>query len=109
MYQYSTSIQDAMKYVEEHFTQRISLEQVADSVYLSRAYFSALFRKETGKKFSTYLQEVRLEKSSAMLRDGRMSIQEIADRTGFFDAAHFSRAFKERYGVTPFEYRKTRR
>lgn len=109
MYQYSTSIQDAMKYVEEHFNQRISLEQVADSVYLSRAYFSALFRKETGKKFSTYLQEVRLEKSSAMLRDGRMSIQEIADRTGFFDAAHFSRAFKERYGVTPFEYRKTRR
>lgn len=105
---YSASVRKVIGYVEEHFGERISLEQVADAVFLSRPYLSTLFKKETGKKFSSYLQEVRLEKSRTMLREGRLSVGEIAEQAGFFDSAHFSRAFKEHYGCSPMEYRKMR-
>ncbi len=106
--QYSAPVKEVMRYVEEHLGERISLEQVADAVFLSRPYLSTLFKKETGKKFSSYLQEVRLEKSCIMLRNSRLSIGEIAEQAGFFDSAHFSKVFKEHYGCSPLEYRKTR-
>ncbi len=108
LHQYSAPVREALAYVENHFGERISLEQVADAVYLSRPYLSTLFKKETGKKFSSYLQEVRLAKSCPMLKDTSMSIGEVAEKAGFFDAAHFSRVFKEKYGCTPIDYRKAK-
>ena len=95
--------------MEENYGEKISLEQVAAAAFLSRSYASALFKKETGEKFSDYLQRVRIEKSCGLLRDSSLSIQETAERTGFFDAAHFSRVFKEKMGMSPMEYRKKRR
>lgn len=106
--QYSASVKEVMKYVEGHMGERISLEQMADKVFLSKPYLSTLFKKETGRKFSSYLQEVRLEKSRTLLMDTRLSIGKIAEQVGFFDSAHFSRAFKEHYGCSPLEYRKTK-
>lgn len=105
---YSTSVQKILKYVEEHYGERISLAQISESIYLSQSYVSTLFKKETGKKFSNYLQEVRMKKSRKMLLDTQLSIQEIAVRSGFFDAAHFSHVFKEWYGLSPLEYRKAK-
>lgn len=106
--QYSAPVKEVMRYVEEHLGERISLEQMADAVFLSKPYLSTLFKKETGKKFSSYLQEMRLEKSSVMLKNSRLSIGEIAEQAGFFDTAHFSKAFKEHYGCSPLEYRKSK-
>lgn len=77
-------------------------------MFLSKPYLSTLFKKETGKKFSSYLQEVRLEKSRNLLQNSKLTIGEIADEAGFFDSAHYSRAFKEHYGCSPLEYRKTK-
>lgn len=106
---YSPPIQELLRYVEEHYGERISLAQVSEAIYLSQSYVSTLFKKETGKKFSSYLQEVRLEKSREMLSETRLSVQEISARAGFFDISHFSRAFKDRYGLPPLEYRKTKK
>ena len=106
--QYSAPVKEVMRYVEEHLGERISLEQMADAVFLSKPYLSTLFKKETGKKFSSYLQEMRLEKSSVMLKNSRLTIGEIAEQAGFFDTAHFSKAFKEHYGCSPLEYRKSK-
>ena len=105
---YSAPVKEVMRYVEERFGERITLEQVAEEVFLSKPYLSTLFKKETGKKFSSYLQEVRLEKSRSLLQNTRLAIGEIAEQAGFFDSAHFSKAFKERFGCSPLEYRKTR-
>lgn len=104
----SPAVQKIMRYVEEHYGERISLEQVASAAFLSRSYASVLFKKETGEKFSDYLQRIRIEKSCGLLKNTSLSIQETADRTGFFDTAHFSRVFKERMGISPIEYRKNR-
>lgn len=105
---YSTPVQKIVNYVEDHYGERISLAQISEFIYLSQSYVSTLFKKETGKKFSNYLQEVRIKKSSEMLLDTRLSIQEIAVRSGFFDTAHFSHVFKEYYGLSPLEYRKAK-
>ena len=79
---------------------------MADHVHLSRAYLSMLFKRDTGQHFSAFLQRVRLEAACGLMAGRDLSIQEIADRTGFFDASHLSRAFKARYGCSPKQYRK---
>ena len=84
------------------------MEEVAEAVHLSRTYLSILFKKETGEKFSDYLQKIRLNKACQLLQDTNQQIAEIAENTGFFDAAHFSRVFKEHYTISPAEYRKRR-
>lgn len=103
---YSGPIQEIMDYVERHYGEKILMEDIAEKIHLSRTYISVLFKKETGEKFSDYLQRIRLENSCILLRDTRLSLQEIAEKTGFFDLAHFSRAFKESYKCSPSEYRK---
>lgn len=104
--QYSSQIQDIVNYIDEHYMERIVMEDIAREVHLSKTYISALFKKETRERFSEYLQRVRLENSCRLLKTTKLSIREIADRTGFSDAAHFSRVFKERYQMSPLEYRK---
>lgn len=103
---YSQPIQEVMNYVEAHYFEKILMENIAEKVHLSRTYISVLFKKETGEKFSDYLQRIRLENSCVLLKNTKLSMQEIAEKTGFFDSAHFSRAFKEHYKCSPIEYRK---
>lgn len=103
---YTPAVRQAMQYMRENYSKKITLDEVADHVHLSRAYLSMLFKKETGQKFSFYLQKVRLEAARGLMACRDLSIQEIADRAGFFDASHLSRAFKARYGRSPMEYRK---
>lgn len=104
--QYSKPIQEIVNYIEIHYKEKIVVENIAEMIHLSRTYISVLFKKETGEKFSDYLQRIRLEKSCEFLENTKLSIQEIAENTGFFDSAHFSRAFKDRYQCSPIEYRK---
>lgn len=103
---YSDSIKKVIEYVNMHYQERIVMEDVAEAVHLSRAYLSLLFKKETGEKFSDYLQKIRLKKACLFLKNTGLQINEIAEQTGFFDAAHFSRVFKEHYSISPAEYRK---
>lgn len=105
---YSTPVQKIMEYVANHYAEKISLELIAEQVHLNRTYVSSVFRKETGKKFSDYLQKVRLDASKALLQsNSEMTLQSIAEQTGFCDAAHLSRVFKEHYGISPIEFRRT--
>lgn len=105
---YSDAINSVLDYINEHYQEHIVMEEVAEEVHLSRTYLSILFKKETGEKFSDYLQKVRLDKACRLLQDTNQQISEIAENTGFFDTAHFSRVFKEHYAISPAEYRKRR-
>ena len=66
-----------------------------------------LFKQETGVSPIRYTMERRLEKALILLGDSRLSMEEIAKKTGFADRYHFSKAFKSRYGQTPVQMRKT--
>lgn len=96
----------ALSYIEEHYREDINLEDIAKHVCVSKTYFSSIFKKETGKNFSLYLLDFRLEKACELLRQSEEKIYNIAYDVGFQSHNYFNNIFKERYGMTPKEYRK---
>ncbi len=99
-------MQKALKYLEEYYTQDITLDQISCEVNLSRFYFSRLFRKTTGMNFNTYLNRIRADKAEELIRDTRKSILEIAYETGFVSIRTFNRSFKAIKGITPHSLRQ---
>ncbi|WP_334136915.1 response regulator transcription factor [Muricomes intestini] len=96
----------AIEYIRENYMKEISLDDVAKYVCVSKTYFSSMFKKEAGQKFSLYLLDFRLEKACVLLRQGNKKIYNIAYDVGFQSHNYFNNIFKERYGMTPKEYRK---
>ena len=98
-----------MAFVAANFTSDISLDDVADSVYLTPGYFSKLFMRISGKSFIRYLTEQRVEHARLLLATTDQSVTEIAFASGFGSFSAFSRAFRACCGVTPGEFRKQER
>ena len=96
----------ACAYVRESYAGTVTLESAAAAVHLNAAYFSKLFKRETGKNFSEYVAEVRMEKAKELLSRGRMNISEVAFAVGFSDVQYFSKTFKRCTGFRPSEYRE---
>ena len=99
-------IRVAQEYIVSHYSEALKLETVAEIVFLSPAYFSSLFKEETGRSFVNYLTDYRLEKAKDMLRGSRASVQEIASSVGYSDQRYFSKLFRQTVGIKPTEYRK---
>lgn len=98
-------INQAKRYIKEHYAEGISLEEVSSQVGFSSSYFSTLFRKETGKNFLEYLMDVRIEEAKVLLRESRMTIEMVAKSVGVNDYKRFSKMFKKNTGISPKEYR----
>lgn len=99
-------IRQAKEYVEEHYAEKILLEDIAIIVDLNPVYFSALFKKETDMNFSTYLSTVRMEHAKKLLIDTNDTIAAIGDAVGYADQKYFSQLFKKIVGVKPAIYRR---
>lgn len=99
-------VRQAKQYVDVHFAEKITLEDIAEIVELNPVYFSVLFKKETGMNFSAYLVNVRMETAKQMLRDGNETIAAIAEQVGYKDSRYFSQIFARTVGVKPALYRK---
>lgn len=97
-------VEKAVAYINAHYRQSISLEDIAAFVDLSPAHLSRLFKKEMGRTVIEYLTLVRIEAAKRMLRLGK-TIEEVATATGFSEVTYFSRVFKREVGVTPGTYR----
>jgi two-component system, response regulator YesN len=100
------SIQRAKKYIEENYTKKITLNQVADMVFLNPSYFSIQYKKETGLNFVDYLKELRISKAKELLKRFDLKIYEIGNLVGYEDATYFANTFKSCTGITPLEYRR---
>ena len=99
--------EQVVSYIEDHYSEKISLDQIAENMYLSPFYISRIFKGETGYTPIRHLINLRLEKAKALLEGGYQgSIQEVAALVGYDDAYHFSKLFKKRYGVSPSQARK---
>lgn len=94
------------EYIEAHYQENITLNDIADIVFLNPAYLSAMFRKETGQTLTQYLIHVRMGRAKEMLRNPGKSVGEIACAVGYQDERHFSKLFTRMTGVKPTEYRK---
>lgn len=99
-------ILDTIEYVKNNYGKKILLEEVAEKFGFNPNYFSEIFKKETGKNFSVYLLEVRMEAAKVLLRDSQETVYEIASQVGYKDAKFFSQQFTKVVGVKPKEYRR---
>lgn len=87
----------------------ITREELASQVFLSPDYMAKVFKKETGKRISDYLSEVRLQEAKCLLTDTTRSISDIASSLSYANFSGFSRMFKSETGLSPAEYRKKHR
>lgn len=92
-------------YIEENYTEDLSLSDVARAMHYSDPYFCNIFKKCFNKSFIMYLTELRIEKSKILLKDATVNIKEISDKVGFQDSNYYAKVFKRMEGMTPSEYR----
>jgi two-component system response regulator YesN len=98
---------NALKYMEDHYSDDLNLEAVAQQVYVSPGYLRTLFKQELQKNFVDSLHEIRVAKAKELLRGGRAKIYEVAMRVGYHDEKYFSQIFKRIAGITPNQYRES--
>ncbi|MGM0878176.1 MAG: AraC family transcriptional regulator [Bacillota bacterium] len=101
-------ITKTLSYIQHHFRERLTLEQVAKEAQLSPTYFSKYFSKATGIAFQSYLQELRLQFAKSLIKSSELPITEICYACGFNTLTHFNRSFKQKYGKSPRTYRKNK-
>ena len=102
----SRYIRDALFLLHKDFCREVSLLATAEKVGLSPAYFSDLFRRETGVSFKAYLDNLRLSYAAKLISHTALSVKEVCFRAGFSDYANFSKRFKGRYGASATDFRK---
>ena len=96
----------AKAFVDEHYAEKIVLEDLADIVGLNAVYFSVLFKKETDMNFSQYLIWVRMEKAKELLRGTNETVAAIGEQVGYKDSRYFSQTFTKVVGIKPALYRR---
>ena len=95
-------VEQIVNYFEEHYNEKISLERIAQNMYLSTFYISKIFKSETGDAPIRHLINIRLEKAKEILEQTpNLSIKEIAAKVGYEDVYHFSKQFKKHFGISP--------
>lgn len=99
-------IQEAEKYILQHYADNLTLQSVASEVHVTPVWLSKLFKKEKKQTFLEYLTEVRMENSKAMLGEVQYKIYQISSLVGYKDPVHFTKLFKKYTGLTPKEYRR---
>lgn len=99
-------IQKAVSYIEQHYAERCSLQDVAAHVFLNHKYLGHLFKRERGESFIDFVTRIRLERAAIYLSNSGLSITHIARCCGYDDPNYFSTVFRKKYQLTPNEYRK---
>lgn len=101
----SSLIQGIQTFIEENVTRDISLQTIAEKVFLHPVYVSKVYKLETGENVSDYVQRVKMKKAEYMLKMSNEKIYEIAAQLGYQRPHSFIYAFKKIFGITPQEYR----
>lgn len=100
-------IQEIVEDVRGRLNESITLRDIANRFSFSPNYLGLLFKEETGQNFSDYVIAMRMEKARDLLVNTKLKIYEIASQAGYQYLPYFSRQFKDTYGMTPLEYRRT--
>ena len=102
---YMGYVTQALKYIDQHYQEEISIREIAEHIGVSGDYFSRQFKQVTGIAPVEYLRRFRFARAMELLAAGE-SVTEVSQKVGFRNLCHFSREFKNQLGVTPSQYRK---
>lgn len=100
------SIQYIIDYINQHFSEKITVKFLCSLINMSESNFNKLFKKQTSFSPIEYLINVRLKKAKKYLRETNYIITDIALKCGFYSASHFSSCFMKQLGITPSDYKK---
>ena len=104
---YNTFSVSIIRWIETHFHQRCSLDDIAREMGCSRGHASRRFHEETGGTIQEYLMMRRIRQACELLLHTNSSVREIAEQVGFSEYAWFITCFRKNMGKTPLQYRKT--
>lgn len=97
-------LMEIMNYIQANY-QNVSLSEMAEHFHLSEPYLSKYIHEKSGKTFGDIVNNVKLKKAKTLLKNGTMTVENIAAAVGFPNVEHFSRVFKKKMGMTPIQYR----
>lgn len=106
VYEVNEYFHQTLVYINNHFTEQLSLNDLAKRVNLTPEYLSRLFKKHSGQSISNYVSEIRLNYAYNLVINSQIPINEISDSSGYNSYPHFIRTFKEKYGDSPNRLRK---
>lgn len=103
---YSSHVKDTIDYINSHLSLQLNTKYMAERLFISKSSLNRRFKEETGVTISNYIDDLVFMKAEKMLLKTDLSLSKISAILGFCDQFYFSRRFKERYGITPSQYRK---
>jgi response regulator receiver protein len=99
-------VKKAVEHVHSHYMDKdLTVEALSQELHVSAAYFSTVFKRETGKSFINYLTDYRMEKALRLLMEEEEKTYIIAEAVGYSDPNYFSYAFKKKFGMSPSKYK----
>ena len=102
----NSTLEAALGYIEEHYTQDITLGELADCIYINKSYLSELFSKKLGVTFTRYKNGVKVRHACELMDAGSRNMTEIAMAVGFDSSSRFSKVFRQIMGMKPQDYQK---
>lgn len=99
-------IEESVKYIKEHFKERLSLDMVASKAFMNPKYFSHVFKREMGVSFTEYIVNLKIQHACRLLETTNYPAYRISLECGFSDPSYFNRVFCAQMNMTPQTYRK---
>lgn len=103
---YEETATKAISFIENHYTQNISVQVLSQQVGISKTALYNIFRKHFDCTINEYINALRVEKSVKLLKDRKLSIEDVSRHVGFSSAEYYSKVFKSKMGTSPMKYRK---
>ena len=103
---YSDTVCQAITYIKEHYKEKISLTDIAEALNFSISHLSRCFKKETGESVVSYINRIRMEQAKKLMKEGKLSLNEISLEIGVPNYNYFYTMFKETFGISPSDYTK---
>ena len=103
---FRSEITEVKSYIYHNYEKELNVEILAEKVYLSAGYLSAIFKEATGMNLNRFIRVFRMEKAKELLRTTNMKVAMVSEQVGFANSSYFCRSFREYYGSSPESYRK---
>ncbi len=95
---------EMMNYIQANY-QTVTLADMADKFHLSQPYISKYIHEKSGNTFVELVTNIRMKKARTLLKNGNMTVENVAIAVGYPNVEHFNRMFKKKYNMTPVQYR----